>query len=161
MRLIFGIIASLFLVPAGAMAQSLVGTDQSPLVCHELEGVAVVVDRMVERTQIGALGNRPSDDIMRNQGSCAYNGNTTIRMANTVWLENERWLIRMEIVDLGNDIFMWQPAEVIDRNDWHLPRGCRSIQTSLLQGEGISARRFMQQGIEIPWRCQSVVPGRR
>jgi len=137
------------LAPAVAFAQP-TSFQQSPLVCFSSAGVEEIMRRMNERTQIGALGNPASHDIVRNQSDCSYNDNWTSVPGQTVWMQTERWVILLEVVDVGNRIYMWRPADVQDRADWRLPRNCPILRPNT---RGMQARAFLNQNIRMPAHC--------
>lgn len=131
---------------------------KSPLVCFEMSGVAAIADKMVNREQIGALGFSTSSDILRDQGSCSYNFDTVTTHDRVIWLESPRWLLMLEVVDVGNNIQMWRPADIVDKRDWRLPPGCPVYRTAVVRGKGISPNRFLSQGIHLPWHCRKAIP---
>jgi hypothetical protein len=145
------IIAGL-LAPAAHAAQG--QFTKSSLVCFEVSGVAAIADKMVNRAQIGALGYEASFDIMRGQSSCSYNSNTRTIYTDVIWLESPRWLLMLEVVDVGNNILMWRPADILDKREWALPRGCPVFQSDVVRGKGISPDRFLNQGIYMPRYCK-------
>src|SRR6056297_1327646 len=149
MRYFFALcsLAVLLVTPANAAQGQFT---KSPLVCFEVSGVAAIADKMVNRAQIGALGYEASFDIMRGQGSCSYNSNTRTIYTDVIWLESPRWLFMLEVVDVGNNILMWRPADILDKREWILPRGCPVFRSQVVRGKGIRPERFLNQGIYMP-----------
>jgi len=136
-------------IPAAVVAQP-TNFQYSPLVCFSSAGVEEIMQRLNERTQIGALGNPASHDIMRGQSDCSYNTDTTTVPGQTVWMQTERWLILLEVVDAGNRIYLWRPADIQDRADWRLPRNCPILRPNT---RGMQARAFLNQNVRMPEHC--------
>lgn len=157
MRYFFALCSFVMLLATSANAAQGQFT-KSPLVCFEVSGVATIADRMVNRAQIGALGFEASFDIMRGQGSCSYNSDARTVYPEVIWLESPRWLFMLEVVDVGNDILMWRPADILDKEEWRLPRGCLVFQSHVVRGKGISPSRFLNQNIVLSARCTRAKP---
>ena len=138
---------------------------KSPLVCYEVDGMAEIALRIIQPTQVGSLGNPPSTDIWFEPGTswgqkkagCEFNSQYQLAYSNVIWLESPRWLLMLEVVDIGNNILMWRPADILDKNEWVIPRGCPVYQTNVVRGQGISANRFLNQGIVLPRYCTKAV----
>jgi hypothetical protein len=125
----------------------------SPLVCFTVEGVARVLDNMVEPTQIGSLGNLASTDVIPRVTDCDFNYRIQSKFEyNVVWLFAGKWLVKLEIVDAGNQIYLWRPAEIYERDRFALPRGCRRhFFTENVQG--VAPMEFYTQSEVLPRYC--------